>query len=80
MDIDLGVVVSTQQLSQLDESATSEIRSMAGAEGRAVLRTRYSVDVYFIDSMDFKMRRYYTELFSRNVDAETEKGIPFIKL
>ena len=53
---------------------------LSALENRPYVRSKYNVDFYIRDSSDLAGRNYFMDMFSRNPDAQSRKGIPFVRL
>lgn len=80
MDIDLLLVISRSALADMTVENQRGLDELTNNSGREYVRMRWNCDLYVIESSDIGQRRYYEELFSRNPDSLSKKGIPVIIL
>ena len=64
----------------MSDENLDRLRFLTDRENRAYVRARWQVDFFVFESSDLASRTYYFELFSRNPDQSSPKGIPFIRL
>jgi hypothetical protein len=79
-DIDVVLLISRVVLSAMSEDALHTLEEMSGEDGREYTRTRWGCDFYVISFSDLNRRIYFQDLFSRNPDNDSKKGILVIKV
>ena len=79
-DIDVALSMPLVTVSAMSDENLDRFRALTERENRAYVRARWQVDFYVFESSDLSSRTYYLELFSRNPDQSSPKGIPFIRL
>ncbi|PCH51967.1 MAG: hypothetical protein COC20_04765 [Cellvibrionales bacterium] len=80
MDFDVVLVISRVTLSAIPIDKQTELYELTDLSNREYVRTKWSCDLFVIESSNIGDRRYYEEWFSRNPDELNKKGIPVITL
>ena len=79
-DIDLALSMPLVTLGAMSDENRDRLRFLTDVENRAYVRARWQVDFYVFESSNLASRTYFSELFSRNPDESSRKGIPFIRV
>ena len=79
-DVDVVLSMPLVTVSAMSDENLERLRFLTDQGSRAYVRARWQVDFYVFESSDLASRNYYFELFSRNPDQSSRKGIPFIRI
>lgn len=77
-DIDVVFVVRPAVIESLGDAEYAEFERLSAE--RLVTRRKYGSDLFVISSEDLGKRKYFTDLFSRNPDADNPKGIAVVNI
>lgn len=79
-DIDVALVISRPTLVAMPEDDLKRFAELTDPDNRARVRQRWQVDLFVVDGANQERWDYFFDIFSRNPDAESAKGIPFIRI
>ena len=79
-DIDVALVMSRPTLEAMPEVDRKRLADLTAPENRPRVRRRWQIDLYVFDGANQKRWDYFFDIFSRNPDAESAKGIPFVRI
>ena len=79
-DIDLALSIPRVIVSSISDENLLRLRFLSDEKNRAYVRSKWQADLYLFESSNVARRAYFLDLFSRNPDRASQKGIPFIKL
>ena len=80
MDVDVVLLTTKEVIRKLTPESLEELTYLSSLDGRSYVRQKWQVDFYIVESSDLGSRRKFEQLFSRNPEDDSVKGIPFIKL
>ena len=79
-DIDLVLFMPIVTIGSMTDEHKERLEYLSALDNRPYVRAKWNIDFYIRESSDLDGRRYFMDMFSRNPDVQSRKGIPFVRL